>query len=35
MCCLLNRFMLIRKEGHVLSAEDIYINKKGRTCVVC
>ena len=35
MCCLLNRFMLIRKEEHVLSAEDVYINKKGGTCVVC
>ena len=29
MCCLLNRFMLIRKEGHVLSAEEDYVNKKG------
>ena len=29
MCCLLNRFMLIRKEGHVLSAEGFMVNKKG------
>ena len=35
MCCLLNRLMLIRKEGHVLFAEDVYIHKKGGTCVVC
>ena len=35
MWCLLNRFMLIRKEEHVLSAEGVFINKKGGTCVVC
>ena len=35
MCCRLKRFMLIRKEGHVLSAEEINVNKKGGTCVVC
>ena len=29
MCCLLKRFMLIRKEEHVLSAEEVYVNKKG------
>ena len=29
MCCLLKMFMLIRKEEHVLSAEEVYVNKKG------
>ena len=35
MCCLLKMFLLIRKEEHVLSAEEVYVNKKGGTCVVC
>ena len=26
--------LLIRKEEHVLSAEEVYVNKKGGTCVV-
>ena len=29
MCCLLKRFMLIKKAEHVLSAEEVYVNKKG------
>ena len=29
MCCLLKMFLLIRKEEHVLSAEEVYVNKKG------
>ena len=29
MCWLLKRFMLIRKEEHVLSAKEVYVNKKG------
>ena len=29
MCWLLKMFMLIRKEEHVLSAEEVYVNKKG------
>ena len=35
MCCLLKRFMLIRKEGHVLSTEGFMLIKKEGTCVVC
>ena len=34
MCCLLKRFMSIKKEEHVLSAEEVYVNKKGVICVV-
>ena len=34
MCCLLKRFMLIKKEGNMCCLLKRF-NKKGGTCVVC